>query len=273
MRSLAARRAPEGPVVLRVASGIVLAAFALAVAWAGGLVFVLVCAGAALGMALELASLVGHDKKRVGTGASLLVLACAFVALALGNGLAALGFLLCAPVPAIALGRASVSSLWLAGGVFWCGLAALGIAWLRSARAESLGDTILVLAVVSASDTGAYLAGRLIGGPALLAGLSPNKTWAGLLGGLALGSAAGFAFSAIWDAPLDGLLVAACPALALAALGGDIAESALKRHFRRKDAGALIPGHGGLLDRLDSLVTGGTLACVLVLAQEGGGLF
>ncbi len=115
--------------------------------------------------------------------------------------------------------------------------------------------------VVIAADVGGYFAGRTIGGPKLWPAVSPNKTWAGLLGGIALAFLVGGMFS---GATTGTYFYQVCTVSALAALlaqAGDLAESALKRHFGVKDAGTLIPGHGGLLDRLD-----GHMAAILVAA-------
>ena len=107
-----------------------------------------------------------------------------------------------------------------------------------------------LLGVVWASDIGAYAFGRLIGGPKLAPALSPNKTWAGAAGGLICALLVGFA-AAHWGHREALQLLAATAAVAIAAQLGDLGESFAKRHFHVKDSGGLIPGHGGLLDRLD----------------------
>jgi phosphatidate cytidylyltransferase len=103
---------------------------------------------------------------------------------------------------------------------------------------------------VWAGDIGAYLVGRLVGGPRLAPKISPGKTWAGAIGGTLAAILAGAA--AGYEQPLQAALVAL--PISLVAQAGDLAESAIKRHFGAKDSGWIIPGHGGLLDRLDGVL-------------------
>lgn len=133
--------------------------------------------------------------------------------------------------------------------------------WLREIP-EGRETVLWLMGIVWATDTGAYFAGRAIGGPRLAPKISPNKTWAGLIGGML--SAAGIAAligSFVGGASL-GPLAALGAGLAVVAQTGDLAESALKRHAGVKDSGRLIPGHGGILDRVDGLMP---VAAVLVL--------
>ena len=125
-----------------------------------------------------------------------------------------------------------------------------------------------LLAVVWASDIGAYAVGRAIGGPRLAPTLSPNKTWAGAFGGLAGAVLVGLGAARVMDASA-GMIVALSLVLSLAAQLGDLAESFAKRKFGAKDSGSLIPGHGGLLDRLDSLLTAAALQGLLLLLGAG----
>ncbi len=159
----------------------------------------------------------------------------------------------------VARGRSGQGWGW--GALFYIGSAALAALWLRAEPAMGRDIVLWVIAVAVATDCGAYAVGRLIGGPRLAPGISPGKTWAGACGGLIFGAAAGAVM------PLAGALGGVTNAV-LASLGvsmvaqlGDLIESAFKRRFGVKDMGDLIPGHGGLADRLDSV-----MAAMLVVA-------
>jgi phosphatidate cytidylyltransferase len=147
--------------------------------------------------------------------------------------------------------------------VFYLALPFQGLVWLRAE--EGAGFLLWLLVIVWATDTAAMVAGRGIGGPAFAPSVSPNKTWSGMLGGLMGGLIVGllagdiFGVHPPWAGPWAALLVAA------AALAGDMAESALKRLWGVKNTSALIPGHGGVLDRLDSLLGASAVAVALAL--------
>lgn len=150
--------------------------------------------------------------------------------------------------------------------------AAAAFVWLRDQPRFGFEATIWLVVVVAAVDIGGYFAGRLIGGPRLAPTLSPNKTWSGLFGGLALAFGVGALFS--W-ATTGTYAVEVCTVSLLTGLvaqAGDISESGFKRQFRVKDAGRLIPGHGGALDRLDGLLAA-TLVAATVTAARGQEVF
>ena len=160
-------------------------------------------------------------------------------------------------------------TVWRCFGVPYLVVPILAMFYLRNEPLLGLVAIIWLLAVVWATDTGAYFAGRLFGGPKLAPRFSPNKTWAGLIGGMA-----GAACAAALVVHFSGL-----PAVALAAgVGaltaavaqlGDIFESAAKRHFNVKDSGTLIPGHGGILDRVDGLLFAAVFVAGLGLVKHG----
>jgi phosphatidate cytidylyltransferase len=200
-----------------------------------------------------------------GRGAEI-VIAVHVGAAALAVGLAALGFvglgLLALPIGAILAALLSLGrhSLFAALGVFYATLPAVTLIWLRSDPTYGLRAAVFVILVVIAADTGAFLAGRGLAGPKLWPSVSPNKTWAGLFGGVLAGGITGalMALSVPGSSALR--LGATAAVLAFLAQMGDLMESAMKRRFGAKDTSALIPGHGGIMDRLDGLVIAATAA-------------
>jgi phosphatidate cytidylyltransferase len=158
-------------------------------------------------------------------------------------------------------------------GLAWIGASGAGLAWLRDDPAAGLANvTFLVLAVWS-TDIGAYLAGRTIGGPRLAPNWSPAKTWAGAAGGLAAAGLAGAAVAAGFGRGHPAAAAVLAMAASVAAQAGDLAESAMKRRLGVKDTGGLIPGHGGLLDRLDGMLAAAVPASLLALAMGRGIVF
>lgn len=143
---------------------------------------------------------------------------------------------------------AGAAGWWLAG-IGYVGMPLVALLMVRDLSAVLV---LWVFLVVWATDVGGYFAGKGIGGPKLAPKISPKKTWAGLIGGMALSAAVSVGVMVVFDLPASHWLLAAL--LAAWAQAGDLLESAIKRHFDVKDSGGLIPGHGGLLDRVDGLV-------------------
>ncbi len=271
--------------VQRVVSALVLGPLALFAAWMGGWVLAVVVGLAAAQMLAEWHRLTGEGSA---SGwrflAKLLLLACAVAACAVGDWWLALGLIAAAlPVAAFTVYRrlaegdrpagtpapvpTLVAAIWAMLGMLYIGVPALALLWLRAVPDIGLLSVLWLFAVVWATDIGAYVAGRSIGGPKLAPRLSPNKTWAGLLGGLAAAGLVGAVAAAVATtvATPMGPLVAFSVLVGLLAEIGDLVESAVKRYFGVKDAGTLIPGHGGALDRLDSLLFAAPTAAILLL--------
>ena len=160
-----------------------------------------------------------------------------------------------------AVGAAAIGTLvrgdregWHGLGVFYVGIPCIAIIWIRAQHDQGLATLLWLLAIVTAVDTGAFAAGRLIGGPKLAPRISPRKTWAGLGGGVAAAMLIGWT-AALWlELPRWLPLILVSGALALVEQAGDLAESSFKRRFGVKDSSQLIPGHGGVLDRVDGLL-------------------
>jgi phosphatidate cytidylyltransferase len=136
-------------------------------------------------------------------------------------------------------------------GLAYVGASLVSLAWLRGHHPHGWQDLLFVLPVVWAADIGGYAVGRAIGGPKLWPRISPKKTWAGVLGGFALALLVGFLWAEAFGAPLEPTLAVTAFVAALG-LAGDLFESAIKRRYGFKDSGGLIPGHGGVLDRIDA---------------------
>lgn len=259
-------RSGGSSLIPRIASAAALIPVVLSLVWAGGWAFTALVALAAALMGIEWHRLtLGRFDAGAAAGTAALVLGVAVVPVApLWAGPAVL---LAGAVAVLAAGRGA-DLRWRLLALVWLGLPAQAMLWLRLQPELGLWLTAWLLTTVWASDTGAYVAGRSIGGPKLAPRISPNKTWAGLLGGmLAAGTAAAAVAAWAGFSPL----MAGLAAVVVAALsqGGDLAESALKRHFRVKDSGNLIPGHGGILDRVDALLAAALVTAVLFWFSAG----
>jgi len=169
----------------------------------------------------------------------------------------------------VAVVSPSGSRAWLAAGTVYISLPCVAFVWLRADPDWGRATTLWLLAVVWASDVGGYAFGRTIGGPRLAPVLSPNKTWAGFFGAVVSAGLAGFAAAGPIGVDSPVRLAVASAALGATAQMGDLAESSVKRHFGVKDAGTLIPGHGGLLDRVDALLV--VVAVTALISVVGGG--
>ncbi len=243
---------------LRLASGVVLAATAIGLTWGGVLPFGFLVLAVTLIVSWEWGRIV-----RKGGVDTIFILQAIVISVAtalaiwqqpaLGVVAVVVGAILAALLGFGQLGR--ISAL----GVLYAGLPAIALIWIRSGD-FGLQAALFILLCVWASDTAAYVAGRLIGGPKLMPRISPNKTWAGLAGAVAGSALTGLAFAMALPALPATHLLATSVALALVSQVGDLMESALKRWYGVKDASGLIPGHGGFMDRVDGLIVAAVLA-------------
>ena len=194
----------------------------------------------------------------------LAVLVCAIIAFIMMGPIYGLGILLVGACILLGLARPGVKALAFLG-PFYTGLPALSLIWLRADPDYGVVAIIFIFLVVWMADIAAYAVGRTIGGPKLSPKISPNKTWSGGLGGLA-GSALVGVLTAIYleNSSMIYLAIVAI-ILAVASQIGDLYESSIKRRFGVKDSSHLIPGHGGILDRVDGLITTACLAALIAL--------
>ncbi|WP_076743226.1 phosphatidate cytidylyltransferase [Sphingomonas jeddahensis] len=243
-------------------ASVAMIAVASAALWFGGIAFWLLAVVIALFMMAEWSDLqkVASREKRVaqyGLSVPLAVMAPASLVLE-EHHFFSLGLLVGAAFFVTIVTRRSA----LGQGVIYCGLPVLALVFLRR-QDEGLLWAFWALALVWATDIGAFFAGRTIGGPKLAPRLSPNKTWAGLIGGVMAASALALLLHVYYGLPWR--MTLATPLLAALAQGGDLYESWLKRRAGVKDSGNILPGHGGVLDRLDGLVPVAPVAALLVV--------
>ncbi|SHG11162.1 phosphatidate cytidylyltransferase [Kaistia soli DSM 19436] len=164
-----------------------------------------------------------------------------------------------------ALGR----SAWLVAGVVYAAMLGIPIAALRADPAHGFQALLVLLVLVWGTDSFAFFAGRSIGGPKLWPRVSPKKTWSGSIGGLVGGVAAALVAAALSGVAVTIGLAVLLVFLSLASQAGDLFESAVKRHFNKKDSSGIIPGHGGMMDRVDGLVFAGALALAVGWLHSG----
>ena len=247
---------------VRTVSGVALIAVALAALWGGGIWLWLLTSLASMLMLAEWGGLVQSDQKhrRLAMFAGCVPLAI-MSPLASGVSFFSLGLI---------IGTAAFVAIVslkprLGFGIVYVALPALALLFLRGEE-NGLALALWTLATVWATDIGAYFAGRSLGGPKLAPRVSPNKTWSGLIGGVVAALALGLL---LWRLTgLDLQLAIASPILAVIAQIGDLYESWLKRQAGVKDSGTILPGHGGVLDRLDGLVPVAPAAAALILLDK-----
>jgi phosphatidate cytidylyltransferase len=245
----------------RILSGLVLASAGLAGAYAGGPWLAAVCGAAVVAMCYEWARM-SEPEALVPAFAFALIGSLGAVMFSSWRelGYAVAWMVGCAVVSAFRR-RSLTGIIETAGGAIYIGLPCAIFLWLRNRGPEGLETILALFAVIWAADIFAYFGGKVIGGPKIARGLSPNKTWSGIVAGTLAGAAAGYGCGYLFhvDAELRVAWLAIGAIIAFTGLMGDLFESFLKRRFGVKDASKLIPGHGGVLDRIDSLMAASLL--------------
>ncbi|WP_375412773.1 phosphatidate cytidylyltransferase [uncultured Bradyrhizobium sp.] len=260
--------AEQGPrnLLVRVAAALVLAPTAIAIAWAGGWFWSGLATLGAIGLYVEWLMVVGAVQTRRAVAAGIVALMVG------GLGLALQRLDVC--LAALALGLAGVLLLsaerrgWAAAGFCYAAAAEIASVLVRLDAVAGFVALIMVLLIVWVTDIGGYFAGRGLGGPKLWPRVSPKKTWAGAIGGFIASLVIAAAFAAFGFGKMGPLLLLGA-ALSIASQLGDLFESAVKRRFGVKDSSQIIPGHGGLLDRLDGFVAAIALAALLGILRGG----
>ncbi len=249
--------------LVRLASAAILAGLTLAAAWFGGWAAGVAVSAVVIVVHLEWIGLTGDRlmPAAIFTGA----LVASFAVLVAGHAALAVGLAGLAVVAAAAWSREP----WRPAGVAYSAMLGLGLLLLREAPERGLTAVVVVFAVVWGTDSGAFFVGRAFGGAKLWPAISPHKTWAGAIGGLVAGIVAGLAVAALARLTVAPGLALVCALLSLSGQAGDLIESAIKRRFGAKDSGNIVPGHGGLMDRVDGLVFAVAAAVIIGLLHAG----
>ena len=166
----------------------------------------------------------------------------------------------------------NIKANWIIMGILYLALPLLSLIWIRADSDEGFKSLIWLMGVVWATDIGAILFGQLIGGPRLWPKISPSKTWSGAVGGILFAAIVGIVMAYLYGNTELLLIVLLSISVSIVAQIGDFAESAVKRRYGVKDSGRLIPGHGGVLDRIDSMLLVLPVAAFVMLLN-GGSLF
>lgn len=269
MASDEAQAAAKGELLVRFLSAAVLAPVALAAVIIGGIPLALLVSLVAAIAFWEWTAIGRADEPRLARivgGASLVVGLLGLAAF----GTTWIGLTGAVAVLAVLAGLTQPAFRWMGLGLAYVAVPCAGFLVLRQAEPFGLVAVLFLIVVVWATDIAAYLGGRLLGGPKLWPAVSPKKTWSGALTGLTAGAIAGALTVEVGDAAgfVQGLAIAV--PLSIAAQAGDLFESAMKRRFGVKDSGKVIPGHGGVLDRVDGLFGASVVAWLIAVLGLGG---
>lgn len=260
--------APAHNLMLRVVSAVVLAPLALVVAWFGDWPFALFWGLAAVAVLWEWTTLVVGQRYRLMLSSCASAIAVAALVAWRGRevtaillvGLGALAATIFAP---------RERRFWVTAGIGYAGTMLLAPLLLRADQTYGFPAIILLFAIVWSTDIFAYFAGRAIGGPKLAPAFSPKKTWSGAIAGTLGAVVVAVAVAGLFGSLAKGTIAVIALLLSIAAQLGDLLESWVKRQFGAKDASHLIPGHGGVMDRLDGFWAAALAGCLVGLARGG----
>jgi phosphatidate cytidylyltransferase len=251
---------------MRIVVAAVLIPLAVAIAYAGGWLWAALVTLVAIGLFVEWLAIMGLAGAMRVTVPGVAALAIAGLCFAIGR--------LDAVLIVLGVGFVAVVSIaperrgWAASGFLYAAAAEIASLLVRLDPAKGFAALMFVLLIVWVTDSGGYFAGRGIGGPKLWPRVSPKKTWAGAAGGFVASLAVAFGF-AVFDLGKTGPLLMLSGVLSVVSQLGDLFESAVKRRFGVKDSGHIIPGHGGLMDRLDGFVAAVVVAALFGFLRGG----
>ena len=252
---------------LRLITGLLMAAATIGLVFVGPWPFFARVANVAAIAAWEWHGLTTRNADPLRLAVQILVIAVAGYLTMSGSASAGLAVITIGVIGLLLFPGPGGNRFWSAFGVLYIGLPVVALIWLRLDLVFGVSAVLFLFFVVWASDSGAYFVGRTVGGPPLAQALSPHKTISGAIGGLISSALAAFLF-ALWlgsGSPFNLMLLGI--GLSLCAQLGDIIESAIKRSFDAKDSSQLIPGHGGLLDRIDALLFAAVAAALVALMR------
>jgi phosphatidate cytidylyltransferase len=259
---------PSHNLLLRCLSALVMAPLALAVAWFGGWPFALFWGVAAIAVLWEWTTLVVGNRYRLMLSSCASAIAVAALVAWRGRevtailliGLGALAATIFAP---------RERRFWVTAGIGYAGSLLLAPLLLRGDQSYGFSAIVLLFAVVWSTDIFAYFAGRAIGGPKLAPAISPKKTWSGAIAGVVGAIVVAVAVAGLLGPLGKGTIAVVAALLSVIAQLGDLLESWVKRQFGAKDASHLIPGHGGVMDRLDGFWAAALAGCLVGLLRGG----
>jgi phosphatidate cytidylyltransferase len=254
----------------RVPSAIVLILLALGATWYGGFPFLLFWTLAALLVWYEWATIVGVTPRTnvIAAGAISIVIAAIFLAMGMTKAAVAMVVVGALGCGFMANGN-DRAQVWSGAGILYAALVFIPAVLLREDSKYGFIALVWLYAVVWLTDIGGYFFGRFIGGPLLAPVISPKKTWSGAIGGTLFGVLGGVAVATLANARFAVMLVVIALIVSLFSQAGDIFESFVKRKFGKKDASGILPGHGGVMDRIDGFIAAAVLALLIGLAHGG----
>ncbi|MCJ8520537.1 phosphatidate cytidylyltransferase [Pseudorhizobium tarimense] len=252
----------------RVLSGIVMAAVVLAATWFGGLPFQMLAAAIALLVYFEWSRITRLTERNF-TGNLVAWVAVILLAanIAFGDPDMSMPLLSGFAITVALMVMIGGGTWWLPGGLLYAGLSGVSLAAVRQGGAPGLAAILFLFAVVWATDILAYFIGRALRGPKLAPRISPGKTWSGAIGGTVSAVIAGAALTLAFFGRVSLWIVVLAFILSVASQIGDLFESFIKRRFGVKDSSHMIPGHGGVMDRVDGLVCAGFVLFLLALVS------
>jgi phosphatidate cytidylyltransferase len=257
--------------VLRINSALVMVVLTLALTYAGTTTFAGLILFAAALMSWEWGRVVrGSNIDRIFLIQTVAIIAAGYSTL-IGERVLAIALIVLATWLVFRLHKNSELTSdpwWSAAGVYYAGFPAIALIAIRQDPDYGFHAIIYLFLVVWSADTGAFFVGRLLGGPKLAPSISPNKTWSGFIGGAATAGLAGVLFALWFEHTSVEIMAGLSVLLAIVSMGGDLGESFIKRAFGVKNSSGLIPGHGGVLDRLDGLVFAAMGAGLIAAAAD-----